>query len=82
MNKIFQIYGYTHKGIVRQNNEDHILLGRIVKNNGGLGIYFPADDDFLMNNGLLFAIADGIGGENAGDIASKIADMFSLIFFI
>lgn len=73
MNNTFYIYGYTHKGQVRRGNEDHILLGRFVKNSGGLGMYFSADDDFLLDNGMLFAVADGIGGQNAGDIASKIA---------
>jgi hypothetical protein len=63
MSNTFHIYGYTHRGAVRRNNEDHVLLGRIVKNSGGLGMFFSADDDFLLANGMLFAIADGIGGQ-------------------
>ena len=41
----------THKGRVRKNNEDSLLLER------------P----------FLFAIADGMGGYNAGEVASKLA---------
>ena len=41
----------THKGRVRKNNEDSLLLER------------P----------YLFAIADGMGGYNAGEVASKLA---------
>ena len=41
----------THKGRVRINNEDSLLLER------------P----------FLFAIADGMGGYNAGEVASKLA---------
>lgn len=71
--RAFQIYGYTDTGAVRKINEDHILIGRFIKNHGGLGLYLNHNDDFLINYGMLFAVADGIGGENAGEIASKLA---------
>jgi len=73
MNRAFYIYGCTHKGMVREINEDHILLGRFIKNSGGMGMVFALDDDFLQDQGVLFAVADGIGGENSGEIASKMA---------
>lgn len=69
----FQIYGCTDRGAVRPINEDHILVGRFIKNRGGLSMYISHDDDFTENYGLLFAVADGIGGENAGEVASKMA---------
>lgn len=71
--KAFQIYGCTDTGLVRKINEDNILVGRFVKNSGGLGMYLYHNDDFLYNFGLLFAVADGIGGENAGEVASRLA---------
>lgn len=71
--KAFQAYGCTHIGNVRKANEDHILLGRFVKNSGGMGLYFNHDDDCLINFGMIFAVADGIGGEKAGDVASRMA---------
>jgi len=73
MNKTFYIYGHTHKGMVREINEDHILLGRFIKNSGGMGMVFASDDDFMQDQGMLFAVADGIGGENSGETASKMA---------
>jgi protein phosphatase len=71
--RAFQIYGCTDRGTIRPLNEDHILVGRFIKNRGGLGMYLAHDDDFIENYGLLFAVADGIGGENAGEVASKMA---------
>jgi serine/threonine protein phosphatase PrpC len=71
--KAFQAYGCTHIGNVRKVNEDHILLGRFIKNSGGMGLYFHHNDDCLINCGMIFAVADGIGGEKAGDVASRMA---------
>lgn len=71
--KSFHVYGYTETGPVRKANEDHILIGRFIKNRGGLGICFDHDDDFLTTYGIVFAVADGIGGERGGAIASNLA---------
>jgi len=69
----FQIFACTTTGSVRQANEDHILVGRFIKNSGGLGMYVEHNDDFLIRYGLLFAVADGIGGEAGGATASRLA---------
>jgi len=69
----FTVHGCSDTGLVRTINEDHILVGRFIKNRGGLGLVFAEDDDFTAAYGMLFAVADGIGGENAGEIASKLA---------
>ena len=50
-----------------------MLLGRIIKNRGGFGLFFAEDDDFLAAYGMLFAVADGIGGASAGAVASRLA---------
>ncbi|RJX18590.1 MAG: serine/threonine-protein phosphatase [Desulforudis sp.] len=71
--KNFSAYGFADIGSVRTVNEDHILLGRFIKNRGGMGLSFSEDDDFARGYGLIFAVADGIGGERAGEVASRIA---------
>jgi len=68
----FQVFGCTDIGNVRSVNEDHILVGRFVKNSGSMGIEYLDNDDFLATFGMLFAVADGIGGEQSGEVASKI----------
>ena len=62
----FDVFGRTEAGPVRAANEDHILLGRFVKNRGGMGLRIQNDDDFLAAFGLLLAVADGVGGEAGG----------------
>lgn len=57
-------------GIERTNNEDAVAIGLDLKNqvwnqNSTHG-YVP-----LSTDGSLFIIADGMGGANAGEIASK-----------
>ena len=69
----YHIYGKTECGPVRAANEDHILLGRIIKNRGGLAMQLARDDDFLERYGVICAVADGIGGEQGGYVASSLA---------
>ncbi len=69
----FRVYGCTDTGLVREVNEDHILMGRFIKNSGAIGLEFADDDDFMSAYGLIFAVADGIGGAAAGEVASKLA---------
>lgn len=69
----FRVYGTTQIGLVRRSNEDHILLGHALENHGGHAQEIPADDAELERQGLLFAVADGIGGEAGGAIASRLA---------
>ena len=44
-----KFYSITHKGLIRQNNEDSVITG-----------------------GFYAAVADGMGGHNAGDVASSL----------
>lgn len=69
----FEIVGYTDTGLVRNHNEDHILVGRFIKNRGLLRLFLSTEDDFLQKYGLLLAVADGIGGEAGGGTASELA---------
>jgi serine/threonine protein phosphatase PrpC len=61
----------THPGNFRSNNEDRFLLmiadPKGVRYLGKTGSASSADGD------LLFAVADGMGGERSGELAGKIA---------
>lgn len=62
----YYIYGYTDKGQYRLKNEDAMLVNRVAvaKKRGGFGS--------VCINPFLTAICDGVGGEKAGDLASKL----------
>jgi protein phosphatase len=51
----------THPGLVRQNNEDAVAS------------HLPDDPASRAAKGALFAIADGVGGQAAGEVASREA---------
>jgi serine/threonine protein phosphatase PrpC len=53
--------GLSDQGSVRYRNEDFITY------------HLPTDPDLLLHKGCLFAVADGVGGSNAGDVASREA---------
>ncbi len=68
----FRAHGTTRTGLVRRSNEDHILLERSILNRDSERLEVPAGDA-LPKTGVLFAVADGIGGEAGGAIASRMA---------
>lgn len=56
-----RLSSYTHLGMVRRNNEDACL---VIPPWSGLA---------LERQACLFAVADGMGGQNAGEVASSLA---------
>jgi protein phosphatase len=67
----FRVAARTHVGIERKNNEDRLLvadLGTRTQHVGACQGAFEAD-----NGGALFAVCDGMGGEEGGEIASSMA---------
>lgn len=58
--------GVTNKGLVRTNNEDHILIGDIIYGN-------DSTFNIVSNDIFKFFVFDGVGGNNAGEIASCLA---------
>src|SRR5580658_8628346 len=51
----------TDTGVVREHNEDFI------------GHYQPANPDESRTHGWLFVLADGVGGQDRGEVASQTA---------
>lgn len=51
----------TDTGLVREHNEDSVLF------------FAPEDDEVRRQKGVLAIVADGVGGKNAGEVASSIA---------
>lgn len=60
----YYIYGYTDKGSGRENNEDAVLINREVITGGVHQAVIEAP--------FIAAVCDGVGGENAGELASRI----------
>ncbi|MBN8724664.1 MAG: serine/threonine-protein phosphatase [Acidobacteria bacterium] len=68
-----EFYGDTNVGKVRQNNEDNFLIVNLADNNF-YNINNPLKELVRLdtNQKLLFAVADGLGGALAGEIASQL----------
>jgi len=60
-----RVWFFTHKGKVRQNNEDALLVGEEVISREVMDV--PA---FKKMEGKLFVVADGLGGHARGEVAS------------
>ena len=70
--KSLVIIGQTSRGLIRPDNQDHILLGRLILNRGRAALRIDADSDVLSGLGLPAVVADGIGGEAGGAAASRM----------
>lgn len=69
------IYGLTHPGKVRPNNEDHFLVCALQRRTEVLYTSLP-NPAVLGGNGriaMLGMVADGVGGAAAGEEASRMA---------
>lgn len=72
---MIEIAAVTHRGLVREYNEDAFLLGGLV----GQAVDAPRSGVVLARYalvaevGLVLALADGVGGNPGGEIASRVA---------
>ena len=67
----FKLAAGTNVGLIRQNNEDNFV---VCSDLGTSNWLIPQADDFtdLGQYGVLLVVADGMGGANAGEVASAI----------
>lgn len=68
----FTLFGITHDGMVRDHNEDNFA---ICKDLNDLNDWSHEQQEWLelSKKGAMLIVADGMGGTNAGEIASEIA---------
>lgn len=60
---------YTGRGRIREKNEDSLVVGDIIFNRGELE---EVRSRILEGEGLIFAVADGMGGYPGGEVASGV----------
>ncbi len=70
------LFGLTHPGLVRKDNQDHFLLSTIHQQVVVHGTSLPEPDRLPLRGqrlGTLMLVADGVGGGAAGGEASQLA---------
>jgi protein phosphatase len=65
----------SHPGKVRNRNEDHFMVAKVSRRLEILADNLPAGEipHELTEDGYCMVVADGMGGMNAGDVASMMA---------
>ena len=70
----FKMTVATNVGLVRSNNEDNFIVNPDLTQPGRWIVPANADEVLsLGENGCVMVVADGMGGMNAGEVASEIA---------
>jgi PPM family protein phosphatase len=67
-------FGLTDPGRVRPSNQDHFAVVELVRTLHVRQTSVPqADDQYSSHRGHLFLVADGMGGHQAGEVASAMS---------
>ncbi|HZM97694.1 MAG TPA: protein phosphatase 2C domain-containing protein [Vicinamibacterales bacterium] len=72
---LVEVSGLSHRGLVRENNEDHFLVARLDRTMQTLVTNLPpgAVPDRSEDTVYGMLVADGMGGHAAGELASRTA---------
>ena len=68
----FKMTVATNVGLVRSNNEDNFIVSENPNNKEWFVPSDPLQDIVQTESGVVLAVADGMGGMNAGEVASAI----------
>jgi len=69
-----QSFGITDPGKVRPSNEDHFLIGELARTLWVRQTSLPQPEtQHGRNHGHIFMVADGMGGHQAGEVASALS---------
>jgi protein phosphatase len=69
-----QSFGLTNPGIVRPSNEDHFLIAELARTLWVHQTSLPRPQtQHGRNRGYIFLVADGMGGHQAGEVASALS---------
>ncbi len=70
----FKMTAVTNVGLVRTNNEDNFIVNPDLAEKDNWFVPGKADEDITLGkNGCVLVVADGMGGMNAGEVASELA---------
>ncbi len=73
MGFVIEAAGGCHIGKVRKNNEDNLYFDGKCLESENIGLKNPVYVEAPIRKGLCYAVFDGMGGENFGEIASYAA---------
>src|SRR4051812_27756188 len=70
------LFGLTHPGKVRKDNQDHFLIATIHPEILVHASSLPADHELPLRGarlGTMMLVADGVGGSEDGEAAARVA---------
>jgi len=70
-----ELAGKSHSGLTRTRNEDHHLIVRLDRKQETISTSLAESDipDAFEEHGFAMLVADGLGGEGSGGVASRVA---------